>query len=71
MLREGRKVASVFTQKSVVAAPGNSARLLTRGRYEDIPLEQCAYRLEARFETASQPFSVEAEVAQWIEQGLF
>ena len=46
-------------------------RLLTSRRYEDIPLEQCAYQLEARFEMGFQPFSVEVEVAKRIVQGSF
>ena len=45
--------------------------LLSTGRYEDIPLERCAYELEARFEMDLAPFRVEAEVAQWIEGGRF
>ncbi|HEY5030103.1 MAG TPA: hypothetical protein VIK39_16980 [Candidatus Angelobacter sp.] len=38
------------------------------GSFEEIPLEKFASALEARFsENASQSFSVEAEVQQWLE----
>ena len=55
---------------------GPFARLYTRGllstgRYDDIPLERCAYELEARFEMGLPPFSVEAEVTTWIERERF
>ena len=45
--------------------------LFSTARYEDIPLEQCAYQLEARFELGPAPFSVENEVSRWMERGLF
>lgn len=52
------------------------ARLYVRGflaqrSYEKIPLECCAFELEARFRRSRVPFSVEAEVATWIERGRF
>ena len=45
---------------------------LTGGGYEGIPLEINAYVLGERFESSPQiPFSVEAEVSAWIQQGKF
>jgi hypothetical protein len=45
---------------------------LERGGYEEIPLERNAYMLGARFEKdRSARFPVAAEVAKWIEAGLF
>lgn len=45
---------------------------LRSGLYEAIPLERNAYELDARFVTASaKPFSVSAEVQQWIDAGTF
>ncbi len=45
---------------------------LTGGSYEAIPLEQNAYDLDARFATApADVFSVEDEVQEWIDWGLF
>jgi hypothetical protein len=38
---------------------------LATGSYEDIPLEACAYTLEARFTLQKAPFPVKAEVQQW------
>ena len=35
---------------------------LKSGSYEGIPLEVCAYELEARFEMSARPFAVEDEV---------
>jgi len=35
---------------------------LESGSYEGIPLEICAYALEARFELSARPFAVEDEV---------
>jgi hypothetical protein len=50
------------------------AQLYVRGflahrRYEKIPLECCAFELEARYCRGTVPFSVEAEVKAWIERG--
>ncbi|MEO6758363.1 MAG: hypothetical protein ABIO24_02835, partial [Saprospiraceae bacterium] len=52
------------------------ARLYVRGFlrqrcYEKIPLECCAFELEARFCASSIPFRVEKEVGAWIERGRF
>lgn len=45
---------------------------LTGGSYEAIPLERNAYELDARFAAApAMPFSVEAEVENWIRAGKF
>ncbi len=45
---------------------------LSGGRYEAIPLEMNAYQLDARFSAAPMnPFSVEAEVQEWIDAGRF
>ena len=44
---------------------------LSRGTYEEIPLECCASELEHRFASDQRPFSVQAEVARWIELDLF
>ncbi|HXY23938.1 MAG TPA: hypothetical protein VEI73_04765 [Candidatus Acidoferrum sp.] len=45
---------------------------LAGGGYDGIPLEINAYALGARFESAPQaPFSVESEVASWINRGKF
>lgn len=45
---------------------------LTGGSYEAIPLEVNAYELDARFAAApAGVFSVEAEVQEWIDWGLF
>jgi hypothetical protein len=45
---------------------------LRGGSYEAIPLEMNAYELDARFTTApARPFSVEAEVQHWIDEGRF
>ena len=42
------------------------------GGYDGIPLEMSAYALGAKFESApQQPFSVESEVASWIQQDKF
>lgn len=38
---------------------------LATGSYEDIPLEVCAYTLEARFTLQKDAFPVKAEVEQW------
>ena len=40
---------------------------LASGCYEGIPLERCAYELEARFELGSSEFDVEAEVRVWLD----
>ncbi len=46
--------------------------LLSTGGYEGIPLERNAYELDARFKAdTSKPFSVEAEVQAWIDNGRF
>jgi len=45
---------------------------LSMGDYEGIPLERNAYELDARFKAdTSKPFSVEAEVQTWIDNGRF
>jgi len=45
---------------------------LQNGSYDGIPLEVNAYRLDARFaRQPSRPFSVEAEVQAWIDNGKF
>jgi hypothetical protein len=44
---------------------------LRTGGYNAIPLEQCAYQLEARFAGGSPAFDVEREVANWIDQRRF
>ncbi len=45
---------------------------LSGGSYEAIPLERNAYELDARFAgTPVRPFSVEAEVGAWIQEGKF
>lgn len=45
---------------------------LAGGSYEAIPLERNAYELDARFAAApAKPFSVEAEVENWIRSGKF
>ena len=45
---------------------------LSGGSYESIPLERNAYELDARFAAApAKPFSVEAEVEDWIRAGKF
>jgi hypothetical protein len=38
---------------------------LATGSYESIPLEVCAYTLEARFSLQKEAFSVREEVEQW------
>jgi hypothetical protein len=53
---------------------GRFARLYVRGflatgRYEDIPLERCAFELERRFVMDRRAFCVESEVAGWVAQG--
>jgi hypothetical protein len=40
---------------------------LSRGAYSDIPLERCASALEQRFAWERSPFSVQDEVAAWVE----
>ena len=50
------------------------ARLYVRGfleerQYGSIPLERCAFELERRFVMEGRAFSVEREVAAWIERG--
>jgi hypothetical protein len=47
------------------------AGFLAHGSYHDIPLERCAFELEYRFANESQPFSVEAAVAEWIKAARF
>lgn len=37
------------------------------GRYDQIPLERCAYDLEARFAQCAEPFDVEAAVREQLE----
>ncbi len=45
---------------------------LTGGSYEAIPLERNAYELDERFHRApAHAFSVEDEVQEWIDWGLF
>jgi hypothetical protein len=45
---------------------------LTGGSYDGIPLEMNAYELDARFAAApADAFSVEDEVQDWIDFGLF
>jgi hypothetical protein len=44
---------------------------LSQGSYEDIPLERCAYELEARFASREAPFPVEDEVDSWMRHGRF
>jgi len=44
---------------------------LAGGSYHDIPLECCAFELEGRFVTSGAVFSVEKEVAAWIEAERF
>ena len=45
---------------------------LSGGSYEAIPLEMNAYELDARFTAGpTKPFSVEAEVQEWIDAGKF
>jgi hypothetical protein len=45
---------------------------LSGGSYDGIPLQINAYELDARFaKTADEPFSVEEEVQDWIDWGLF
>lgn len=44
---------------------------VSRGTYAEIPLERCAFGLERRFAYAQSHFSVQAEVARWIDQDLF
>jgi hypothetical protein len=45
---------------------------LRGGSYEAIPLEMNAYELDARFNAApARPFSVEAEVQRWTDEGRF
>lgn len=39
--------------------------ILTYRAYEKIPLEACAFQLEARYQLNPKPFDVEAEVAGW------
>jgi hypothetical protein len=43
---------------------------LAGGGYNDLPLERCAYELDARF-IGRTAFSVEAEVAAWIRGKRF
>jgi hypothetical protein len=44
---------------------------LAGGSYQDIPLERCAFELDLRFAMEGRPFSVEAEVQEWLERSLF
>ncbi len=44
---------------------------LAGGSYYRIPLERCAFELTRRFESGEAPFSVEAEVRNWIAQNRF
>lgn len=44
---------------------------LASGSYEGIPLERCAYELEARFELGESEFSVEEELKAWRDGGRF
>ena len=44
---------------------------LSGGGYYGIPLEQCAYELERRFERERLPFDVENEVKSWIARKAF
>lgn len=39
---------------------------LAIGSYDEIPLEQCVYQLEAQFVTGGAPFSVEEKVARYL-----
>jgi hypothetical protein len=48
-----------------------TAGFLTPHSYEDIPLERCAFELEARFARDQLPFEVGAEIDRWIKAGLF
>ena len=42
------------------------------GSYEAIPLEMNAYKIDSRFTAGpTKPFSVEAEVQEWIDAGRF
>jgi hypothetical protein len=34
--------------------------------YRDIPLERCAFALQFRFETQTEPFHAESEIAKWL-----
>ena len=45
--------------------------LLRNGSYDAIPLERCAYELEARFEIGLEPFQVEDQIMLWLDRGLF
>ncbi|HEU0121209.1 MAG TPA: hypothetical protein VFQ91_11840 [Bryobacteraceae bacterium] len=52
------------------------ARLYVRGllrtrSYHAIPLEACAFELEARFQFHREPFDVEAEVTRWMHEKRF
>lgn len=42
--------------------------ILTHRAYEKIPLEACAFQLEARFQLSRQPFNVESEVAASLKR---
>ena len=44
---------------------------LSGGSYYGIPLEQCAFELERRFEAERSDFDVEREVADWITRKIF
>lgn len=44
---------------------------VSHGSYEEIPLEKMALKLELRFRTDRQPFSVADELTLWREAGKF
>lgn len=45
--------------------------LLRTRSYPAIPLEACAFELEARFQWQRAPFPVESEIASWIREARF
>src|SRR5450755_4374863 len=44
---------------------------LAGGGYDGIPLERVAFELDGRFGAGERPFSVEAEVRNWLSRGRY
>jgi hypothetical protein len=44
---------------------------LSKGSYDRIPLEVCAYELDRRLDRGGAPFRVQSEVKRWISSGRF